>query len=310
MTDPKNPETCLLIAEITGDAPLLGKLGAVETQRAVERCRNRAERAIVAFAGFTVEAHGRTLLAHFARSESAAQAAFDLRERVRQLPPVSGVTLTIRAALHVASLDAGGQPDAAALGICRELVAAAPAGHIVLSRLAADALPEALRGHVEAAGLSGLRHEAFAFHGNALPHHAATPEAASAPADSPQQPESADDAPAAGSQRNAMMLRHNWNMLMVSDNRPIVLAGREEGNDLVIADRRASRHHARIEKRHGRYILIDTSTNGTFMLDEAGNETALHRTEAEMPVRGRVGFGYSPTEAGAEVVYFDAGMRS
>lgn len=310
MTDPKNAASCLLIAEITGDAPLLDKLGAVETQRAVERCRNRAERAIVAFAGLTIEAVGRTLLARFTRSDSAAQAAFDLRERVRQLPPVSGVTLTIRAALHISELDSNGAPTENALSTCRELVAAATAGQIVLSRQAADALPEGWRAHLGPAGIAGLQREAFIFQGNVLPQPAMAPEV-SAPAASIQP--AANGSPAAhasDAQRNAMMLRHSWNMLMVSDNRPIVLAGREEGNDLVIADRRASRHHARIEKRNGRYILIDTSTNGTFMLDESGNETALHRTEAEMPLRGRVGFGYSPTEAGTEVVYFDTGQRS
>jgi len=95
----------------------------------------------------------------------------------------------------------------------------------------------------------------------------------------------------------------------VSDNHPVVLAGREEGNDLVIIDRRASRHHARIEWRQNHFVLIDTSTNGTFMVDQAGNEVVLRRGEADMPPRGRIGFGYSPTEVGAEVVFFDIGQK-
>lgn len=316
MTDHPKSDACILIAEITGDAPLLGKLGAMETQRAVERSRNRAERSIDACEGQTLEAQGRTLIALFARSESAAQAAFDLRDRVRQLPPVSGVMLSVRASIHYGRLEASGQhPVDAAMSRTRQLVSASAAGQILISKEAADTMPALLREHLEAAELDG-QGEVFVFRGNTLPQlskqgseaGAVTPVAATETA-----PRASEDvappANQAAATRSSMMLRHNKNMLSVSDNRPVILAGREEGNDLVIADRRASRHHARIEWRQGRYILIDTSTNGTFMTDEAGNETALRRAETELPARGRIGFGYSPMEAGAEVIFFDIGQR-
>ncbi len=303
-------DACLLIAEITGDAPLLGKLGAMETQRAVERSRNRAERAIGAYEGLTLEAQGRALLAIFPRSENAAQAAFDLRDRVKQLPPVSGVMLSVRTAIHYGRLDSSQQPVETAMAHARQMVSAAPAGQILISREAADTLPGSIRPHLEAGNIEGLT-EVFTFRGNTLPQAGKSlPDAEAAESTeasaAPDLPPPANQPAAA---RSSMMLRHNKNMLSVSDNRPVVLAGREEGNDLVIADRRASRHHARIEWRQGRYVLIDTSTNGTFMTDEAGNEVALRRAETELPTRGRIGFGYSPTEAGAEVIFFDIGQR-
>ena len=96
---------------------------------------------------------------------------------------------------------------------------------------------------------------------------------------------------------------------IVSDARPVLLAGREEGNDLVIADRRASRHHARIEWRQNRFVLIDTSTNGTYMVDDAGTEVVLRRREADLPTQGNIGFGYSPQEADAEAISFTVHHR-
>lgn len=313
MTDQPKSEACILVAEVTGDAPLLGKLGAMETQRAVERCRNRAERSIGAYEGFTLQAQGRTLIAHFPRSESAALAAFDLRERVRQLPPVSGVMLSVHAALHYGRLDSALQPVETALASAHELLAATPAGQIIVSQEAAAALPKNIRTHLEAAEIEGIP-DAFVFRGNVLPQLNNQASELEETGIQPLLSESSDvaqmsvTAPAAPI-RNSMMLRHNKSMLTVSDSRPIVLAGREEGNDLVIADRRASRHHARIEWRQGRYVLIDTSTNGTFMVDEGGSEIALRRAEADMPARGRISFGHSPTELGAEVVFFDIGQR-
>lgn len=312
MTDQLKSDACILIAEITGDAPLLGKLGAMETQRAVERSRNRAERAIGACDGLMLEAQGRALVALFARSENAAQAAFDLRDRVKQLPPVSGVMLSVRASIHFGRLDSSQQPVETAMSQARQLVSAAAAGQILISREAADALPASIRAHLEGCDLEAAP-GAFVFRGNTLPQTGKQlPEgedAASAGSDAGQSPELPPPANQPAASRSSMMLRHNKNMLSVSDSRPVILAGREEGNDLVIADRRASRHHARIEWRQGRYVLIDTSTNGTFMTDETGNEIALRRAETELPTRGRIGFGYSPTEVGAEVIFFDIGQR-
>lgn len=325
MTSQPNPDTCVLIAEVTGDAPLLDKLGAMETQRAVERCRNRAERSVDAYQGHIVQADGRTLIAHFPRSENAALAAFDLRARVKQLPPVSGVALSIQVAIHAGPLDAASQhPQAEVLADARKLLSAAPSGLILVSSSGAAALPENIRSQLSVEKIAGYAQDTFAFGSSNAPAAAASPDAYSPTATSVCLDQSAFDTtthsqspvfnqaapvPAPAPQRTSLMLRHNKNTLSVSDNHPVVLAGREEGNDLVIADRRASRHHSRIEWRQNHFVLIDTSTNGTFMVDDAGHEVVLRRGEADLPARGRIAFGYSPTELGAEVVFFDIGQH-
>lgn len=321
MTSQPNPEVCVLIADVAGDTPLLGKIGAAETQRAVERSRKRAERSIDAYQGQIIQAAGRTLIASFTRSENAALAAFDLRARVKQLPPVSGVALSIQVAIHAGP----GTPDShepadATLKHAQEIVILTPAGQILVSAAAAALLPENIRQQLDKEQVPGLGHEVFAFRPGSAPPVAPAIEAYAPAATSlsldehrfetPLHDQTADFSPVANApQRSSLLLRHNKNTLSVSDNHPVVLAGREEGNDLVIADRRASRHHSRIEWRHNHFVLIDTSTNGTFMVDDAGSEVVLRRGEADMPARGRIGFGYSPTEVGAEVIFFDIGQR-
>ncbi|NSL53705.1 FHA domain-containing protein [Uliginosibacterium aquaticum] len=322
MTSQPTPDTCVLIAEVTGDAPLLGKLGAVETQRAVERCRNRAERSIDAYRGYIVQADGRTLIAHFPRGENAALAAFDLRARVKQLPPVSGVALSVQVAIHAGNLDAmSQQPADAVIADARKLVALAPADQVLVSSEGANAMPDNVRSQLSPEQVAGFAQQAYVFRPGHTPAAAPSVVEAFAPTSTslaldqhafdtaPHSQSPVFNQAATAPQRTSLMLRHNKNTLSVSDNQPVVLAGREEGNDLVIADRRASRHHARIEWRHNHFVLIDTSTNGTFMVDDAGNEVVLRRGEADLPLRGRIAFGYSPTEVGAEVVYFDIGLR-
>lgn len=316
MTATQKSDACVLFAEITGDAPLLDKIGAMETQRAVERCRNRAERAIDAYQGTIVEAAGRTLIAHFPRTESAALAAFDLRERVSQLPPVSGVRLSLHAILHHGRLDGGIMPSETVMARAKALVGATPTGKIVLSPEAATSMPAHIQSQLETLQLEGVEGALFtldAIQPGASPvvpastAPGAAPEPQGTGAEAP--PPVADEPTARPVARQTMMLSHNRATMILSEARPIVLAGREEGNDIVIGDRRASRHHARIEWRHGSYMLIDTSTNGTYMTDDAGLEVALRHAEAEMPSRGRIGFGYSPSDASAEVVIFDIAQR-
>ena len=50
---------------------------------------------------------------------------------------------------------------------------------------------------------------------------------------------------------------------------PITMVGRESDNQIVITDRKASRHHARIEFREDQYWIVDlNSTNGTYLSDK------------------------------------------
>jgi hypothetical protein len=71
--------------------------------------------------------------------------------------------------------------------------------------------------------------------------------------------------------------------------------GREETNDMVIEDPMASRHHARIEKRKDHFVLIDQSTNGTFVTITGRKEIAVRRSEFVLYGSGQIAFGDSPS---------------
>jgi pSer/pThr/pTyr-binding forkhead associated (FHA) protein len=81
--------------------------------------------------------------------------------------------------------------------------------------------------------------------------------------------------------------------------------GRDASNDLIVADRRASRNHARIERRVNHYFLVDQSTNGTYVTFDGELEFALKREEVPLRGRGRIAFGHSSRDASAEIVEFE-----
>ena len=86
--------------------------------------------------------------------------------------------------------------------------------------------------------------------------------------------------------------------------------GREAaGNHVVIADVMASRRHAKIELRAGKFVLVDQSSNGTFVIVGGANEIKLKREEMILYSTGRFAFGHSTAEPGAEVVEFSCDVK-
>ena len=95
-------------------------------------------------------------------------------------------------------------------------------------------------------------------------------------------------------------------MRLAKPNESIVL-GRDAGCQIAIADRMASRHHARIERRREKFFLIDQSTNGTYVAFAGEAEIALRREEVMLRSRGRIAFGRSVAQSAEGTVEFVLG---
>ena len=81
---------------------------------------------------------------------------------------------------------------------------------------------------------------------------------------------------------------------------PKLSLGRDPGCMLLIGDHRVSRQHARIERRHEGYYLVDTSTNGSFV--RVGNRQAVAVRRGEMLLEGAgvLSFGSNLNDPGTE----------
>ncbi len=79
--------------------------------------------------------------------------------------------------------------------------------------------------------------------------------------------------------------------LVVDENRKGINMGRADENDLVLKGNLISRIHARVEMRRGKFILIDQSTNGTFLENAGGEEVFIRRDSTELSGEGIIGFG-------------------
>lgn len=130
------------------------------------------------------------------------------------------------------------------------------------------------------------------------------------PSEAPPPPVSVELRPdAAQAQAQAQVQRQmrvsfrgqNW---VIDAAHPTLLFGRETGNDIVVSDPRVSRQHARIELRNGSFYLADSSTNGTYLLEEGSPEHCVKRDECALSEKGHIGCGFSVADNMSDAVAF------
>ena len=80
--------------------------------------------------------------------------------------------------------------------------------------------------------------------------------------------------------------------------------GRADDNDLVVKGNLISRIHAKIEMRRGKFVLIDQSTNGTFLQSVGGQETFVRRDTTELGDEGTIGLGRAEEPGSNLAIYY------
>ncbi len=93
------------------------------------------------------------------------------------------------------------------------------------------------------------------------------------------------------------------NLQFMANQTPVHL-GRADENHLVVINHQVSRQHAKIEHRQGEFILIDQSTNGTFIVEEHKNIYLLHRDEIIIKNKGAIGLGTDPNTLPEQAILY------
>jgi adenylate cyclase len=83
-----------------------------------------------------------------------------------------------------------------------------------------------------------------------------------------------------------------------------VAIGRADDNDLVIRGNLISRLHARIEINRNKFVLIDQSTNGTFVNALNGEEAFVRRDSMQLKGVGMIGLGKVPEAESPQTIRF------
>src|SRR6516164_2491565 len=92
---------------------------------------------------------------------------------------------------------------------------------------------------------------------------------------------------------------------LVVDERPSsVTIGRADENDVVVKGHLSSRLHARIVIGRSNFVLIDQSTNGTFVQTGDGQELFVHEDFLQLKGQGMIGLGCLPEHSSQHTIHF------
>ena len=107
-----------------------------------------------------------------------------------------------------------------------------------------------------------------------------------------------------GRKVSRMLLTFRDQSVELSDSRKSANIGRADDNDLVVKGNLISRIHARVELRRGKFVLIDQSTNGTFMLNVRGDEVFVRRDSTELNGEGTIGLGRAEEPGASLAIHY------
>lgn len=274
----------MLFADVSGGARLRQRLGGAETLHAVERCVRRMERSVAAHGGRLFKAGGEEIAAVFPTADAAIAAACEMQRRVADLPPASGVELGLRVGVQSGRvLEDGEEILGEPCTVAARLVGAARAGQVLTTAATLSVVSPALRARVsDLAGAGVPSQDGLLFEVNWQS------------GSGPVQPARVSR-PAA---QDWVLVRYRGTEAVLDDRCTEITFGRDLKNHVIVLDKRASRNHARIERRPGAFYLVDDSTNGTFVTFSGEPEIMLSHEEIPLRGGGRLCFGHSAQEGG------------
>ena len=111
--------------------------------------------------------------------------------------------------------------------------------------------------------------------------------------------------PARSSQADVLSLRHGQNSVSLDLDSPVLNLGRDKECDLIVSGDLISRYHAKIEVRRSKFILLDQSTNGTFVRTQDGQNFFLRREDLTLFGSGVISLGKSIERAQENLIHYN-----
>jgi len=287
------PLMTLMFADVAVSARIYERLGDLEASHAVDRCMKRITRCIEAAQGRTVQITGDELLAVFESFDDAFLAAIDMQARIVDLPPVSGLQLTIRVGLHTGMVsEAANTLSGLAVVSAARITGLAAREQILVSESLVNCLTSPQAGSISLqAALGQISEGESRFSIYELAWH------------KPHVP-----VPVAAVQshkpRTLHITYHDKSFKLDAQSQALTL-GRDPDSQLLIEDRKASRKHARIEYRPEGFFYIDRSTNGSFLSFCGQHEILLRQDEIKLLSDGQICFGTSRNDPNSDSITFE-----
>lgn len=288
----------ILFADVVGSTATYRRLGDAAAERLIHQAMQRAEGLATLNGGRLVKTIGDCALCELPSPSAAARVAMELH-RMSVVPLSEGEeSVSFRVGFaHGAVVDRGQDVFGDVVNLAARLCDIAKSGQILTTEATAEFLDAEIRGGVrlfDQAALKGFA-ETLSVVQLLWDRRAAT-----------QIFVMPEMGPSVGLSR--LQLAFGADQWTLDPSRLPFALGREASCDLVVPAVCVSRVHARIEQHRGKFVLVDESTNGTYVLPEASpSERAvyLRRESFALLGRGVIALGERPSADSAHLIRYE-----
>ena len=291
-------EVAVLFADVVGSTRLYEVLGDLPARDMIVTCVEVMRDATERNRGSVIKTIGDEILAIFPTANDAVNAAAEMQHDIGVHPAllVQGQHVAIRIGCHFGPVvlekrDIFGS----SVHTANRMTSQAKAGQIIVSadtvaRLSAEW--RALTRQIDVTPVRGLADEIELF------------EVLWQQEDATSMLPSIEVDARTGHRPRRVRLRYQGREYVLGQGRDSLTLGRSEDNDIVVKGNLISRIHARIEMARNKALLVDQSTNGSFVTTQDGKEAFVRRDSVALGGSGLIGLGKLPDPNAPDAILY------
>lgn len=293
MAEPLERETTVLFAHILGGADLIAKGGDAPAVGALAACLDHLRNTAKKSGARVLDSGAERLMVLLPTPDAAADAAAAMHSSMEHFPQYTDIKLALGVGFHHGPvIQKDDQVYGDTVNLAAQLVAMAANGQIITTRETASHFSPIYRawmrklGAVDIKGRSGevgLCELLWRTDDNATVFAK----------------KRVDVRPT----NVVLTLNYRDKQIVRRRDSDSVTLGRDEQCGLQVHDDEASRHHCTIERRQDKFVLVDHSTNGTYVKGEGADEMLVQREEYVLTGKGTLACG-QPSVLTKEIVEY------
>jgi adenylate cyclase len=276
------PDRTILFVDVCDSTGLYEKLGDESAAKAIMGCLDALRGECDAAGGRVVQRIGDELMCIFGTANAALRAAKAMQEWVASRAAEGGSPLAIRIGCHSGPvLESTDELFGDAVNVAARVAAFAIGGQILATDQTRQRVGSRWRARLRPLGTFTMRGKTVELEIHELTWRS----------DETLTQLEVDLRAARPAARLSLRFAAQ-EVCLDAHERLVVTLGRAPDCGIVVNEPRASRRHARIETRHGKFVLIDQSANGTYVRIADGKEVVLRHEELILYAQGTISLGH------------------
>lgn len=289
-------DKAVLFADVCGSTHLYETLGDARAFATINACLDILRHLTSTHNGVVVKTIGDEIMAVFPDAVSAAQAACEMQMVVNAQPPIDDIRVDIRIGFHFGPLlenPSDGDVFGDTVNIAARLAEIAHAKQIITTDATVAMFPPIIRSGTRTLNRLSIKGKT---------EDIEVLEVIWQESDEMTMVVSNTFSPKTTEPTLTLIYREKE--FIVNAAHPSLTIGRDDKADIVVTDRSASRMHAKIERRRNKFVLIDMSSNGSFVVIKRETEIPLRHEELVLRESGTISLGHPYRKDPTEIIEF------